>query len=251
MLWASLLVVGFFVGLVGGGGGLLASPLLVYLGAWPLRDALLGALAVSAGGGLGAAGLGFGRGVGANRYQKAGLMGGGALGAALAVPLARHLPELLLQLALSFTLLLGGYTSWTSRPRADEAEPEGLRRWGFLGLAAGLLTGLVGGGAGLVVAPGLVRFAHLSWRQAVAASGLVLATNASVSLGLHRLSSPHPALTSLLLLALLAGLGAALGHAVQHRMPLNVLRKGLALMLGSAGLWGLVALTLQDRKSVV
>lgn len=170
--------IGLSLGLLGGGGSILTVPVFVYVLGYAAKPAIAMSLPV-----VGVTSL-----VGAISHWRAGnvnvrqaltfgivAMVGAFAGARLAV-----LVSGLLQLTLLAVVMLGAALSMLRRPVAQpSAGTEPVSRWLVLvvGLAVGLLTGLVGIGGGFLIVPALVVLARLPMKQAVGTSLLVIAMN--------------------------------------------------------------------------
>ena len=188
-------LVGLLLALTGAGGGILAVPLLVFALHLDVAEAApIGLLAV----GLAAASsavLGLRDGI--VRYRAAMLMGGLAMGLApLGVAAAQRVSNPPLTLAFAAVLLLSAWRMWqrarhaiAQRTAARAPLPcvldarDGRLVWTrpcaqaltLTGVAAGLLSGLLGVGGGFVIVPALTRFTELSARSVVATSLAVIA----------------------------------------------------------------------------
>ncbi len=189
-------LVGLLLALTGAGGGILAVPLLVFaLHLGVAQAAPIGLLAVGLAAAMSAA-LGLRDGI--VRYRAAMLMGGLALVLApLGVVAAQRVPNAPLTLAFAAVLALSAWRMWqrarhTLRASADAARAalpcvldarDGRLVWtrpcaqalALTGVAAGLLSGLLGVGGGFVIVPALTRFTELSARSVVATSLAVIA----------------------------------------------------------------------------
>jgi len=188
--------VGLLLALTGAGGGILALPLLVFaLHLSVAQAAPIGLLAVGLAAAMTAT-LGLRDGV--VRYRAALLMGGLALVMApLGVAAAQRIPNTPLTIAFAAVLALSAWRMWQRavqaiRARADAARValpcvldarDGRLVWtrpcaqalALTGVAAGLLSGLLGVGGGFVIVPALTRFTELSARSVVATSLAVIA----------------------------------------------------------------------------
>jgi uncharacterized membrane protein YfcA len=182
-------VIGLSLGLVGGGGSILALPVLVYVLGEPVKaattesllivgtTALLGsldhahagrvrwrtALAFGTAGVLGALG-----GTGLNRA-----VGGRAILFAFA----------LLLLAAAAAMLRG-----RGEPRGPEIDPRGRNLWLRIvpaGLVTGLLTGFFGVGGGFVIVPALTLLLAIPLASAVGTSLVVIAVTSAGALAAH------------------------------------------------------------------
>lgn len=237
-------VVGFSLGLTGGGGSIFAVPLLVYgLGVRP-REAIGVSLAA-----VGATALvgGLRRLARGEVEARAGLLfaAAGMLGAPAGSWLGRRVPEGVLLLLFAALMVLVAVRMWGQASRspeetralrgsspgtADEAgpscrrDPNGRLRLTsrcfvvlvVAGLAAGVLSGLFGVGGGFVIVPALVLVAGMGIHRAVATSLLVIAM-VSASGVASQLAAGRPppwALTGLFVAGGVAGmeLGALAGR---------------------------------------
>ncbi|HJR67443.1 MAG TPA: sulfite exporter TauE/SafE family protein [Gemmatimonadaceae bacterium] len=177
-------VMGLSLGLLGGGGSILTVPIFVYVLGYAAKPAIAMSLPV-----VGATSL-----VGAFGHWRAGnvnlrqafsfgivAMVGAYAGARLAV-----LVSGVVQLTLLAIVMLGAAMSMLrqtgARPTAlGTVDAEPVSRWLVLvvGLAVGMLTGLVGIGGGFLLVPALVLLARLPMKQAVGTSLLVIAMNSA------------------------------------------------------------------------
>lgn len=189
--YALAALIGLSLGLMGGGGSILTVPIFVYVLGFDPKLAIAMSLPV-----VGATSL-----IGAASHWKAGnvqlrmaalfgviAMAGAYAGARLSIFLSGSL-----QLALLAIVMLIAAVSMFRSARRDSrrvgiAAPEGRAiALGLLipvALGVGLLTGLIGIGGGFLVVPALVLLAHVSMKQAVGTSLIVIAMNSfSGSLG--------------------------------------------------------------------
>ena len=185
---AAGVIVGFSLGLVGGGGSILAVPLIVY--AVAVRDAHLAigtsALAVAANA---LAGVASHARLGTVRWRIAGLFAAAGIAGAWIGSLGGKAlagPKLLVCFAaLMFVVGLMMLRGSTARANPD-AEPGtvSIPRLLIVGVLTGAVSGFFGIGGGFLIVPGLMYAAHLpileavgSALVAVAAFGLTTAVN--------------------------------------------------------------------------
>lgn len=225
--------VGLLLGLAGGGGALLAVPLLGLLGLAPAA-AKAGALLVVAAAAL--AGLGPHLRAGSVDLRAAALVGGAGAPASLLVARAsRGLPDALQAALFGLVALVAGALLLRPAPPAPEAARS--PRPGVMLLAgalAGALTGLVGVGGGFVLVPTLTLVVGLPPARAVGTSLVVVALNACA--GLAGLAGDVTASPVLLGFVGAAAAGAVGGGALAPRVPQARLRQGLGALLVLVGL---------------
>jgi uncharacterized membrane protein YfcA len=173
------IIVGVSLGLTGGGGSILAVPLLVHgLG----MDAKLAA-------GVSLAAVGATALIGAlERMSRreidvaAGVMFAiiGMAGAPLGVIVRKHTPPVVLLLLFSLLMIVVAARMWRRAGGSAVDEPRqspSQSRWGLLvglGLGAGFLSGLFGVGGGFIIVPALVLVSGMEIHRAVATSLLVI-----------------------------------------------------------------------------
>jgi uncharacterized membrane protein YfcA len=189
------MIVGFSLGLTGGGGSILAVPLLVYGLSVAPREAIgISLVAVGATALLGAL-----QRLLTNEVDLR--VGGffalaGMLGAPLGAWLNRYIPEPLLLTCFAGLMLFVAVRMWRQvslqarTPLPRHPPPTGARNapgsrlpgsaretgiLALLGLATGVLSGLFGVGGGFVIVPALVRGSHMPIHRAVATSLVVIA----------------------------------------------------------------------------
>lgn len=185
-------VIGLSLGLLGGGGSILTVPVLVYVLDFAAKPAIAMSLLV-----VGLTSL-----VGALSHWRAGnvhmrtailfgaiAMAGSYLGARLAVFLTGEAQLVILaavMLAAAASMLrrrpVTAASDAAAAPDADAAlsaeAPIPLAKLLLVGLAVGILTGIVGIGGGFLIVPALVVLGRVPMKQAVGTSLLVIAMNA-------------------------------------------------------------------------
>lgn len=185
---ALALVVGIVLGLLGGGGSILALPIFLYVFLVPVKPAIAMSLAV----------VGMSAGVGFLSHWRQGTVhlrvavpfGLFAMaGAFVTARLSRHVPEqvqlglfgvfavtaavMMLRDSLRTGRGSSGGQDERSAPEAHFTTPLALQA-----LGVGALTSLIGAGGGFVIVPALVLLARLPVRQAVGSSLLIITMNA-------------------------------------------------------------------------
>lgn len=196
-------IIGFSLGLTGGGGSIFAVPLLIYgLGTGAREAVSISLAAVGATSLLGAA-L---RWRAAELELRGGMVFalGGLLGAPLGTAIGKRLPEALI--LIGFALLMGivGIRMWRggqATPSLRQTSPCGLgddhrihltSRCVAIVLGAGLLVGVLSGifgvGGGFIIVPALIFVTGIPIHRAVSTSLLVIAVICASGVGSHSLA---------------------------------------------------------------
>jgi uncharacterized protein len=246
---------GLLLGLLGGGGSIVAVPLLVYVAGLEPRMAIAASLPLVAAAAVAAL---PGRVRAGQVRWRVGLVFGaaGVVGAHLGGRAAHLLPERLLLAGFGAVMVFSAVALFRCR-RCDDGEPavEGRARQPVLhsaraarllaqGLAVGGLTGLVGIGGGFLIVPALTLLAGLPTQSAAATSLLVIALNSAAGFSGHvgaaSSGAGNPFSDALspgfvIPLAVAAAVGGFLGSLLARRVPQKQLRRGFAvLVLGLA-----------------
>lgn len=187
------LVIGVLLGLLGGGGSILAVPALVYGAGEPLARAVPASLLV-VGVSSATALLPRLRG-GQIRWRIALVFGGAGMLAAFAgAAVNRTLPDDLVLVGFAATMVAAGLRMLRPADEAggDCALPEGGINWrGCLpksigsGIVVGFLTGLFGVGGGFLVVPALVLMLGLPMTIAVSTSLVIVTLNSTAGFVAH------------------------------------------------------------------
>jgi len=224
---------GFTLGLLGGGGSILAVPILVYLAHVDEKVAIATSLLAVGATSIGAV---IGHAKAGNVSWKIGIVFGAFSmgGAAIGGQIAKFIPGgVLLSIFAGFMLvtavmMLRGKSDLKPSAEAETHLP--ILKIGGLGLSVGALTGLVGAGGGFIVVPALVLLGGLSMRAAIGTSLMVIAMNTLA--GFASFASYVPIDWSLALsFAGAAIVGSFAGAQVSHRIDANKLRKGFAVFV--------------------
>jgi len=233
---------GAALGLVGGGGSILAVPALVYGLGMPIGQAVPTSLLVVAG--TAAAGVLPRLRRGEVRWPVAGVFGAAGAGAAFGgAAVNRLLPDRALLGALAALMLVVGVQLLRRPPEPHGAceVPGGKVNWRaclpkalLIGAAVGFLTGLLGVGGGFVIVPALTWLLGLALPVAIGTSLLILAINSLAGLAAHlgQFQLDLPVAGVFLGAAALAALAAG---RVAGLLPEQVLRRGFAGMVLAVG----------------
>jgi uncharacterized membrane protein YfcA len=241
------LAIGLSLGALGGGGAVLALPILVYVLGQDAHAATTESLAVVA-----AAALAGGA-VQASRARVCwpqvvlfapaavvgvvlGTLGGQAVGDAA--------------LLIGFVpVLLGaaGFT-WRRASAAGEADracpPLDRGRTLIAGVSVGLLTGFFGVGGGFLVVPMLALAMRFPLRRAVGTSLVIVGFVSLVGLGAHLSRGVEVDVGIALAMAGACAAGASLGARLCERLPQRALGHAFAVLLAGVGLYMVLAGTL-------
>lgn len=250
---AAGLLIGLALGALGGGGSILAVPVLVHLLGQSPTQATTGSLVV----------VGLTAVVGAVTAHRAdhvrlgrglafGLLAvGGAVGGAKA---AAAVPDDVLMAVFALLMLLVGAlmvrrlrrhreSGTGPRPRLDDPIVALGRGRGFVcdcpralqlvvtATAVGALTGFLGVGGGFVVVPALLMVFDLPMPDAVGTSLVVIGVTSAVALVVRSGEGITPDWTPVLVLTVLAALGAVLGARLGHRVDATRLQGGFAVLV--------------------
>ena len=221
-------VAGVTLGLLGGGGSILAVPILVFAGGLEPRSAIATSLLM----------VGVSSGVAAALHRsrggvdvRAGLTLGLAsmLGAYAGGRAGQHFPAAWLLAAFTVVMVITAIAMMRPRHAADDAPsaPASWMKTSAVGLAVGALTGLVGAGGGFVIVPALVLLCGLPMRRAVGTSLLVIAMNSVAGFaGTAHIDALEPTMVASATAA--ATLGSVVGVLSSAHIPAVILRKGFA-----------------------
>jgi len=242
------LALGLSLGAVGGGGAVLAVPLLVYVLGQDVHAATTTSLAVVTAAAL-AAGAAHARRARVC-WAQVGLFAPAAVGGTVAGTFAnKAVSGTAVLLAFVPVLLAAAFMMWR---RAGE-HPEGgedacpaldARRTLAAGALIGALTGFFGVGGGFLVVPVLSLGMHFPLRRAIGTSLVIVAVVSLAALAAHLWRSPE--LDTVLTLEMASGcvVGALIGTRLGERLPQATLAHAFALVIAVSGLYVLLAIVL-------
>ncbi len=230
--------IGAAVGLLGGGGSILTTPLLVYVLDFTAKEAITASLFV-----VGVTSLfGLISHARAGRVQwRTGLIFGaaGMTGAFIGGQVGSHLPGTLLLGAFSVMMGVTAVAMIRGRKSIKSAHHKGLPvfRIIFDGLVVGLVTGLVGAGGGFLVVPALALLGGLPIPIAIATSLLVVSMKSFAGFAGYALQFGNGSFVSLnpeteinwsvtLIVTAGAVIGALIGSRMVGKIHPDKLRKG-------------------------
>lgn len=217
--------IGVSLGLLGGGGSILAVPMLVYVAGVAAQEAVAMSLAIVGATSVIASVL-HGR-QGRLHYKIAALFGGaGMVGAFLGAQFTHLVSHAMLLLLFAALMLLVGTLMLVRQQRESTtaSAPPNHNLPGVLlaGAGVGIVTGFLGVGGGFLIVPALVLLTALPMHVAVGTSLLVIAINSAAGFMGHLGQGSVPmALTGAFTVAAVAGtfVGAHMaGHIPAHSM---------------------------------
>lgn len=240
------LVMGFVLGLLGGGGSILAVPILVYMVGVDAKSAIATSLLVVGSTAVVAA-LGHAR-AGNVDWRTAFIFGAFAmLGAFGGGALAAFVPSVVLLIAFGGLMLITSIAMLRKGdgPVARRQESLPIGKIALEGVVVGGVTGLVGAGGGFLVVPALVLLGGLPMKRAIGTSLVVIAMKSFAGFGGY---AAHVEV-DYALAAIVAGLalgGSLIGAQVAQRVDAGRLRSAFAvfvLVMGLGVLWREVPVT--------
>ncbi|HEY9629336.1 MAG TPA: sulfite exporter TauE/SafE family protein [Coleofasciculaceae cyanobacterium] len=253
--------IGISLGLLGGGGSVLALPVLVYVMGVAPKPAIAMTLII-----VGSVSL-LGSIPHARRgnlnFKAAGIFGsatmiGAYLGARVAtLPfITSGIQMVLFGLSMLVAASLMIYRSAKAKPEASEDELAAIQYikpackycWLWLmteGMAVGVLTGLVGVGGGFAIVPALVLLGNIPMRQAIGTSLLIIACNSAAGL-LGYLGHISLDWTLTVSFTFLAGCGTVIGAYLAQFVSAKQLQKSFGYFLLAVATFVLI----QNRDSL-
>lgn len=238
------IAIGISLGLLGGGGSVLALPVLVYVMGIDPKPAIAMTLVIV--GSVSAIGV-IPHARRGNLNLKKGVIFGSAtvigayLGARIATLPAVTSAFQMLLFALSMLLAAGLMIYRTSRSPSEIEDfdsplynPPACRYcWLWLlteGIAVGILTGLIGVGGGFAIVPALVLLGKVPMRQAIATSLFIIACNSLAGIAGYwgKVDIDWAVAISF---TFLAALGSLIGSHWSHFVPVRQLQKGFGYFL--------------------
>lgn len=245
----SILLIGFVLGLLGGGGSILTVPILVYLFKFDAVTSTAYSLFI-----VGAASC-----VGAFKSYKKGNLDL-SVGLAFAVPgligvftsrafIVPSLPDTILSLQAftlskdSFILLVfalimvtASYSMIFGRVQIKQESSSSILTLSSLGFTVGVCTGFVGAGGGFILIPVLNSLAGLDIKKSIGTSLFIIAVNSLIGFSgdLLRFQPDWPLLIKLSTLAIL---GVLVGSYFNSKVPAKILKKGFGFFVLTLGCW--------------
>jgi uncharacterized membrane protein YfcA len=234
------LAIGLAVGMLGGGGSVLAVPALVYVLGQSVPEATTTSLAVVAAGAL----AGSARHAAAGRvcWHHAASFSAAALPGIAAGTLAgEKIGSTLLLIAFAVVMLAAAHATWRRAEREPERDngwergaacpPLRLPRDLLAGAAVGFVTGLLGVGGGFLIVPTLAIALAFTMRTAVGSSLAIISATSALGLAAHLVAGRgvDVGLTAAMAAACVAG--SVAGAAITGRVPQRTLGRAFAAVV--------------------
>ena len=231
------LAIGLIVGTVGGGGAILALPVLVYVLGEGVSQASTASLIVVA----------LAAGVGGGTHALRGLVcwrialgfsvpaaGGAVAGTALGATVD---PRTLI-LAFVPVMLVAAFATWARAPASEDdaagrCPPTPAQRLVLAGLAVGVLTGFFGVGGGFLIVPALALALRVPVRRAIATSLVIVTLTAVAALASHLAAGVDLDVPVTAALAVATGVGAVAGTTFGARLPQQVLARAFSVVVAA------------------
>ncbi len=227
---ALAVVVGLSLGLLGGGGSILAVPLLVYVADLGAQEAVATSLFVV---GTTSAIAVLPHATQGRVHWRTGLIfaAGGMAGAYLGGRLATHVPGSILLVAFATMMLATSIAMLRGRREAPSrtTRPHPVATVA-LGALVGTLTGFVGAGGGFLIVPALTLVAGLPMASAVGTSLLVITLQSTAGLMGH-LHGTHIPWGLALSVTGAAVMGSLIGARLAGRVSQPMLRRAFGAMV--------------------
>lgn len=230
------IVIGGVMGLLGGGGSILAVPAFAFVLGLAPKEAVVTSLVV----------VGFAAGVGAVRAMirhvvppaLALIVGGSAiLGALAGSYVGAQISDELQLTILAVVMLAAAILIWR-QPETTVVQVVSPPWWllAAIGVSTGVLTGVAGVGGGFVIVPALVAGAGVTMQQAAGASMVVIALAATSALAGY-VAGVAVEWTLIVPLAGIAAAATLAGARLASRLPQRVLQRGFAVSLVIVASW--------------
>lgn len=251
LAYIAVFLMGFVLGLLGGGGSILTVPILMYGFGVSAKLATSYSLIV----------VGFGSSIGLMNYSKRklvrykkGLLF--ALPSMLGVWISRVLilpalpqemlvigqtiskDDLITMVFAAAVMVISVYMFRSKTPKSKEKAPKSPERYPQMigaGVAVGLLTGFIGAGGGFVIVPALVALLSMTLHEAIATALLVIFLNSGVGILGDLMMKVAIDWTLLSMIILIALGGVWMGTTLNHLWPAQQLRKGFAILVATVG----------------
>ncbi|WFP16281.1 sulfite exporter TauE/SafE family protein [Citricoccus muralis] len=229
--------IGLSLGLLGGGGTILAVPLLTYVAGFPAHEAIAASMFII---GVTSAVSVLAHARRGNVQWRTGFIFGaaamvGAFGGGL---LGSRLPSVVLMVAFGAMMVATALAMIMDRKVTQTGEERKKLPLGKIlaeGLVVGLVTGMVGAGGGFLVVPALVLLGGLSIPAAVATSLLIISMKSFTGLAGY-LTSVSIDWVPVLMITAITVIGALIGTVLVKHIPEKALKKAFGYLVLAMGI---------------
>lgn len=226
-------LIGVTLGLLGGGGSILTTPLLIYVVGMEPKTAIATSLLVVCVTSVAGMAQHARRG---NVEWRTGLVFGiaGMVGAYAGGFATQWIPDKVLMGLFAGLMVVTALAMLRGRKTVDAAEPQPVPKTLLIGFLVGAVTGLLGAGGGFVIVPALALLGGLPMPKAIGTSLLVIAVNTLAGFAGH---VTHATVDYRLAASLSAAavIGSFLGSALSSRVKPAILRRGFAFFVLAMG----------------
>jgi uncharacterized protein len=228
--------IGLSLGLLGGGGTILAVPLLAYVAGMPAQEAIAASMFIIGVTALISVAAHARRG---NVRWRMGLLFGVAsmIGAFGGGVLGSQLPGVVLMVAFGAMMIATALAMVLDRRTPTESKAQSklpVFKIIMEGLVVGLVTGVVGAGGGFLVVPALVLLGGLPMSAAVGTSLLIISMKSFTGMAGY-LTSVSIDWGPVLMITGVTVAGALIGSAVSSKVPDKMLKKAFGYMVLAMG----------------
>lgn len=227
------LVIGVSLGLLGGGGAILAVPVLTYITGLDPVQAMPSSLLIVGITSLVSLVL---HALKKRVRWRTGLLFGVAamVGAFAGGRIGTYVPSAILMFAFAAVMIAAGVAMIRGRKDQQDKNEENYHfpivKVVITGIVVGLVSGFVGAGGGFLIVPALVLLARLPMTNAVATSLLVITMQSASGLAGYALSTPLNWGLSLSI-AGVAVVGSFIGFLLSNKIPNHSLRRGFGIFV--------------------
>ena len=246
------LAIGLSVGMLGGGGSVLAVPILVYVLGQTVSQATTISLVVVAAAAV-AGGMGHVRDGRVCWRHATSFTVAAVPGVALGTLVAGAVSSRAVLVAFAFVMISAAVAIWqrtddepdeSGWKRGDACPPLRIPRDLVAGLAVGAMTGFFGVGGGFLIVPTLAIALAFTMRTAVGTSLAIIAATSLIGLGVHLASGRTLDVGITVAMAGGCMAGALAGARLSARLPHRVLARGFATMVVAVSVYLLLSVAL-------
>jgi len=229
------LLVGLMLGLLGGGGAILTTPMLIYLVGLEPKEAITASLVVV--GVTSAISAGFHTRLGNVDFRTGAIFGGaGMTGAFVGGRLAGYVSATVLLLAFAAMMLVTAIMMLKGRGESAGDGRMHAAKAMAVGAVVGFIAGLVGAGGGFLIVPALVLFGNIPMRRAIGTSLFVITLQSIAGFAGHIAHARVP-LSVVAPITAMTVIGTIVGVRYAQRVSTTALRRAFAWFVLAMGIF--------------